>query len=221
MIKVSRQIDDPRLVLGIVEVEHGTVRNASAQLQEHANALAAQFLLEDYELPEAKRRAVRDLLKLGGFSPTGRNKPAHEFLIRDIRERGGFNFINNVVDVNNVISLESLLPISIFDVDKLEGDVVVRLGQPGERYVFNPSGQELDVKQCIVCARNGGDRAPVGTPVKDSMATKVFDGATHFLGVIYGTSALHSTYAMLGHIQRFGELLADETDGQLVQVVMG
>ncbi len=220
MIKVAKQINDPRLVLGLVEVEHGTVTGSSPMLQERAADLAAKILADDWELPEAKRRVVRDLLKLGGFSPTGRNKPAHEFLIQDIQARGGFNHINNVVDVNNVISLESLLPISIFDGAKLGSDLVVRFGEPGERYIFNPSGQELDVKHCIVCARAGGDQAPVGTPVKDSMATKVFEGATHFVAVIYGASDLHSTYAMLGHIQRFGELLAGETGGRMLQAVM-
>jgi DNA/RNA-binding domain of Phe-tRNA-synthetase-like protein len=217
MIRVTKQITDARLVLGVVEVNRGAVRDCSPALRERAAKLAEQFLAEGYELPEPKRRAVRDLLKLGGFSPTGRNKPAHEFLIQDIRARGGFNHINNVVDVNNVISLESLLPISIFDVAKLGAGLVVRLGQPGERYVFNPSGQELDVEECIVCARAEGDLAPVGTPVKDCLATKIFDGAEHYVAVMYGSADLHSTYAMLGHIQRFGELLASETGGQLVQ----
>jgi DNA/RNA-binding domain of Phe-tRNA-synthetase-like protein len=217
MVHVVKQLDDPRLVLGVVEVSRGAVRDSSQALIERAAVLAGQFLVEDYEVPELKRRAVRDLLKLGGFSPTGRNKPAHEFLIQDLRQRGAFNHINNVVDVNNVISLESLLPISIFDVDKLGGDLVVRLGEPGEHYVFNPSGQELDVKHCIVCARAGGDGAPVGTPVKDSLETKVFPGATHFLAVVYGTNDIYSTYAMLGYLQRFADLLASETGGQMLQ----
>jgi DNA/RNA-binding domain of Phe-tRNA-synthetase-like protein len=217
MTKVSKQIDDPRLVLGVVEVDRGMVRDCSPALAERAADLAAQLLAEGYELPETKRRAVRDLLKLGGFSPTGRNKPAHEFLINDIQARGSFNHINNVVDANNVISLESLLPISIFDVDKLGADITVRIGAEGESYVFNPSGQVLDVKHCIVCARAGGDGAPVGTPVKDSLETKIFPGAAHFLAVMYSTSDIYSTYALLGHIQRFAELLSAETGGHILQ----
>lgn len=217
MVRVYKQISDPLLLLGVVEITGGRVKEASPELKERAAQLAAQVCTEGWELPEAKRKAVRDLLKLGGFSPTGRNKPAHEFLIKDIQERGGFNHINNVVDANNFISLDSLLPISIFDAGKLSGDVSVRFGGEGERYVFNPAGQELDVKKCIVCAHGEGAGQPCGTPVKDSMATKVFDGATGFLGIMYGSSDLHSTYAMLGHIQRFADMLAEETGGQAIQ----
>jgi hypothetical protein len=225
-VEIIRLIDDPRLLLGIAEVHCGEVREAGVALREQAAALAARMALPAYEIPEERRRAVRQLLKLGGFSPTGRNRPSHELLLNDLKERGEFHHINNIVDVNNVLSLEALLPISIFDVDKLGGQCSVRVGREGEGYVFNQSGQWLDVKRCIVCCRLVGpdsapaviaDGEPVGTPVKDSMATKIFEGASRYLGVIYGTTEGWSMAEMQAHTQRFAELLASESGGSIVR----
>ena len=171
----------------------------------------------DYEIPEDKRGAIRQLLKIGGFSASGRNRPAHELLVRDIKERGSFHHINNIVDVNNVISLVSLLPISIFDGAKLKDTITVRIGKPEEGYVFNQSEQWLDVKRCITCCNGEPPGEPIGTPVKDSMATKIFEGATHYVGVIYGTTAGWSAEELAAVTQRFADLLASESGGEIVQ----
>jgi DNA/RNA-binding domain of Phe-tRNA-synthetase-like protein len=218
-LEVIRQIDDAKLALGLVEVRGGILRASSPALMARAAELAER-IVSGWEIPEATRTLVRQALKSGGFSPTGRNRPAQEFLVNDIRERGEFNFICNVVDANNVCSLESMLPISIFDAEKLEGRLTIRIGAEGEGYVFNPAGHVLDVKRCVVCCRGAGAGEPCGTPVKDSMATKVFDGATHFAGVIYGATELYGSAAFAALTQGFAELIASETGGEVDQAVI-
>jgi DNA/RNA-binding domain of Phe-tRNA-synthetase-like protein len=218
VITVLNQIDDPRLTIAIVEVSRGKVGEASEQLKQEAAAVSMPLLDPAYELPEATRVAVRGALKAGGFSPTGRSKPASEYLLGDLRERGSFNHISGPVDVNNVVSLETMLPISLLDGDKVGGTATIRIGAEGEGYVFNPSGQWLDVKRCIVVC--GADGAPLGTPVKDSMAGKVFDGCTHFLGVIYGASGLYTRDELQDIAQRMADLLARETGGEVVQATV-
>src|SRR5438046_7645082 len=63
------------------------------------------------------REAVRALLRHGGFKPTGRSKPASEYLIKAVRD-GQLSPINLAVDVCNVVSLHSGLPISVIDMDR-------------------------------------------------------------------------------------------------------
>lgn len=220
-IELIRRIEDPRLKLGIVEVSGGTVRESSAALKSQAAELAAIMGVAGYEIPEVQRRAVRDMLRLGGFSPTGRNRPAHELLVNDMKERGEFHHINNVADVNNVVSLETLLPISIFDCAKLVPPVIVRIAVEGEGYIFNQSGQYMDLKRCIVCCHRppgaGEGGVPIGSPVKDSMETKIFEGAAEFLGVIYFPAATMPANEMEAATQRFAGLLAEETGGSIVR----
>ena len=216
-IEIIKLIDDPRLRLGVIEITGGTVEPASQELRQTGAGLAARIGAADYEIPEDQRRAVRQLLKIGGFSPSGRNRPAHELLVRDIKERGSFHHINNIVDVNNVISLVSLLPISIFDGAKLKNTLTVRIGKPEEGYVFNQSGQWLDVKKCIACCNGDPPGEPIGTPVKDSMVTKIFEGASHYVGIIYGSTDGCSDEELAAVTQRFGELLASESGGEIAQ----
>src|ERR1043166_8867784 len=58
------------------------------------------------------REAVRALLRHGGFKPAGRSKPASEYLVRAVSD-GSLTSINAAVDVCNIVSLHSGLPISV------------------------------------------------------------------------------------------------------------
>src|SRR6266849_751897 len=49
---------------------------------------------------DAVRGAVRDVLRAFGYKPTGRGKPASEYLIRAVAERA-LASINLAVDMNN------------------------------------------------------------------------------------------------------------------------
>ena len=60
--------------------------------------------------PDDVKAAVRDLLRHGGFKPSGRSKPASEYLVK-AAERGVMGSINPAVDCCNVASLWSGLPI--------------------------------------------------------------------------------------------------------------
>ena len=86
------------------------------------------------------RAAVRDLLRLGGFKPTGRSKPASEYLIRASAD-GALGSINLAVDVCNIVSLHSGLPISVVDLSRASAPFRLGVAAPDTRYVFNASGQ--------------------------------------------------------------------------------
>ena len=136
----------------------------------------------------AIRAAIRDVLRVGGYKPSGRGKPASEFLHAVACEQG-LPVVNNLVDINNLVSLWTALPISMFDADKLGTPVVIRFGRPGERYVFNVSGQSMDVSGIPVLCRALSDE-PVGNAVKDSMLAKVGPETRNVLAIVYGSSKL-------------------------------
>src|SRR5436309_4330894 len=89
---------------------------------------------------ESVNDAVRALLRYGGFKPTGRSKPASEYLLKAVRG-GALSPINLAVDVCNVVSLHSGLPVSVVDLDRARPPLGVGLAPPGASYVFNASGQ--------------------------------------------------------------------------------
>lgn len=135
---------------------------------------------------EAVKTAVRDLLRHAGFKPSGRSKPASEYLAAAFAEQR-FPRINAVVDACNAVSLWSGLPISLVDADRLSGPLAIRAAPAGTSYVFNPSGQVIDASG-LLCLYDG--EGPSGTPVKDAQRTKTHDGSRRALSIVWGTRAL-------------------------------
>lgn len=135
---------------------------------------------------EAIKAAVRNLLRLGGFKPTGRSKPASEYLEKAFQE-GYLNPINAAVDVCNAVSLHSGLPISVIDLDLAQAPYEVKIVPEKVSYVFNPSGQELDL-QGLVCFWDA--QGPCGSPVKDSQRTKTHAETRRTLVLIWGSQEI-------------------------------
>ena len=182
-ITIHHRIPRDDIALGLVRVEGVVVGPASVDLSEelelwieHRNG--GTLVREEEEL----RKASRDMLRNGSYKPTGRGKPASEYLMRAAGE-GNFPRINGPVDANNLVSLKYCLPISVWDLELAQADgFEFRLGQTKESYVFNTAGQELDLTD-LVCG--GADSRPMVTPIKDSLATKLRAESVHIAGCIY------------------------------------
>lgn len=157
---------------------------------------------------EKRTKAVRELLRHGKYRPTGRAKPASEYLLGAARE-DRFPRIGTLVDAANLVSLDTLLPISLIDLDRAGTEkFAVRRGREGESYVFNAGGQEIDLTDLLLTAALPDDR-PLANPVKDSMSTKLGPDAKDVLAVIYAPAALageaaFASRALAGALARFG-----------------
>jgi len=135
---------------------------------------------------DAVRKAVRDLLRHGGYKPTGRGKPASEYLL-GVAAEGPLATINVAVDACNAVSLHSGLPISVVDLDRTRGALSIRVAEPGSTYVFNASGQTIDLGGLLcLCDEDG----PCANAVKDAQRTKTHAGTRRTLSIVWGTNAL-------------------------------
>jgi DNA/RNA-binding domain of Phe-tRNA-synthetase-like protein len=131
-----------------------------------------------------RRAAVRNMLRHGSFKPAGRSKPASEYLLAAAALE--FPLVNGPVDVNNAVSLQWGYPASVFDATRSGWDLLLRRGMTGERYVFNASGQTIELEDLLcICRKVDGAWAPCGNPVKDSMATKTSPATTQVVAVVF------------------------------------
>ena len=87
---------------------------------------------------------------------------------------------------------------------------MIRLGRHDESYVFNASGQELDCEDLIVVCDESG---PIGSPIKDSQATKLFPGATEILYVVYANRFYTPPDDLLAVASELGSVLAEDCPG--------
>jgi DNA/RNA-binding domain of Phe-tRNA-synthetase-like protein len=149
-----------------------------------------QLLSLDADAPlqssDEVRLAVRDLLRHGGFKPTGRNKPASEYLIKAAND-GLLSTINLAVDACNAVSLHSGLPISVVDIDRAHEPFRVEVAPPESEYVFNNAGQVIRLDGLLYLFDTDG---PCGNAVKDSQRMKTGPETRRTLTLIWGTTAL-------------------------------
>ena len=132
------------------------------------------------------REEVRKLLRHAGFKPTGRSKPASEYLLNAARD-GRLMPINFAVDVCNAVSLHSGLPISVVDLDRAREPFRVAVAPAGASYIFNASGQSMDLAGLLCLFDADG---PCANAVKDAQRTKTGPETRRTLSLIWGTIAL-------------------------------
>ena len=208
MIPIAFELELPDLLLGVVESRSVPTGPADPALDaEIIAALTAMASRKPGTETDPVKTAVRNLLRVGGYKPAGRGKPASEYLAQSA-ERGEFPRISHIVDALNLVSLESRLPISLLDADRvMDGTdaLVVRFGRAGESYVFNSAGHEINIEGLVSVARHNGPA--VGNPVKDSMMAKTTDDTTHSIAFIWGSRRILDPAAMQQVCQRLGNLL--------------
>jgi len=206
-------IDHPDLLVGLGVVEGLDVGPSGGDLLAWFEAKLATV----QDPPDENRVAIRQLLKKGGFKATGRNKPASEYLA-EARRAGTFPRIYDVVDVINAISLETGWPISVLDLDRAlphspQGALEIRFGRPGESYVFNTSGQVIDIAGLLGVA--AADGPMLGNPVKDSMLSKVQPGTRRVAAVMYSSRAISNP----DHMRHVCQVFVNRLGGGRVMVL--
>ena len=180
----------PLLRVGLFtsEFPHGL---AAAPTPEWLAALRSLAADTPVQRDEEARETIRRTLRHGGYKPTGRGKPSSEYLVRAVGE-GALGAINLAVDACNVVSLASGLPISVVDLALARAPFRIALAEMGTSYVFNASGQTIDVGglPCLFDAEG-----PCANAVKDAQRTKTTPGTTRTLSVVWGALGLETRLA--------------------------
>ena len=123
---------------------------------------------------------VRSMYRRTGLDPTKR-RPSSEALLRRILKGESLPRINNVVDVCNWCSLEFQLPYGLYDLDRIEGDVELRLGLEEEAYEgIRKDDVHVGGRLTLVDAQG-----PFGNPTSDSARTMVTEAARRVLMVVF------------------------------------
>jgi len=195
----------PNLVLGVVLSKIQVTKNSPQlwkEIDKRIRELQSNLTLASlYDIPQIK--ALRDAYRALGKDPT-RYRGSQEALVRRILQGKGLYQINTIVDINNLISLETLHPVGSYDVDNLKPPVVFRIGKPGESY--KGIGKEIvNIADLPVFVDQKG---PFGSPTSDSERTMItldtekvmiviisFTGQEHLKGQLQRTTNLLCNYA--------------------------
>ncbi len=200
----------PGITLGVVRGTGLHSRPSDPRLDGLVNGLCRdlekEFAVGDIAaLPEIA--ATRQLLRAAGIDPT-KHRPSNEALLRRVAQQRGLYRLDTIVDANNYCSLKFRLPFGTYDQARLEGDLVFRVGRPGEEY-SGIGGVPTKAEGRPVLA----DAAKiVGGPILDSDATKITSIATDILSVCYGPPGVASAVVQSA-CEALAKLLTDINGG--------
>jgi DNA/RNA-binding domain of Phe-tRNA-synthetase-like protein len=122
----------------------------------------------------------RQIFKQTGKDPN-RYRHSAEALYRRIKKQNYLQTVHSAIDLNNFFSLQYEVPIGLYDVDKLNGDIEFKIGSEEESYA-GLNGRTNSLEHLIVTTDSSG---PFGSPFVDSERTAVTNETKNALQVIY------------------------------------
>ncbi|OLQ51215.1 hypothetical protein BHT94_20840 [Bacillus licheniformis] len=169
--------------LGVITYKVNELNQSQDAFKEKFMSLKKQ-LSEYYltkKIAEQKEiKAWRVLLKQMGVDYS-RYRPSAEALIkRTISDKPLF-WVNVAVDINNYLSVEHAIPMGIYDLDKIKGNIVYDLGSEDARYEAL-NGREVSFKGKPNLSDEIGS---FGSPLVDSQRTKVTNDSKNLLHILY------------------------------------
>lgn len=117
--------------------------------------------------------------------------PAVEGLLTRGILKGRFPKVNSVVDAANIVSIKHLVPIGLFDFDKIRGSVELTLAALGDQFI--PIGKDKPVKLSPgtpVLKDIEGTFSAVGS--RDSQRTSITVGTRNVLAFSWGIEGIDS-----------------------------
>ena len=152
-------------------------------------------------------RGSRVVYKAFGRNP-GRYRVSSEALLRRVRRGDDLYHINSVVDVNNLVSIESGLSVGSYDLAHTQGTITLRKAENGEGYTG--IGKDfLDMENMLVLADEGGI---FGSSMSDSTRAMVTEQTKDVLVVIYCFENDIDLQALLEKAQAAFQKFADVQD---------
>lgn len=157
------------------------------------------------EIPGIK--GSRAAYKAFGRNP-GRYRVSSEALIRRVRRGDKLYHVNSVVDVNNLISVESGLSVGSYDLAHIHGAITLRKAEKGEGYTG--IGKDfLDLENLLVLSDDDGI---FGCSMSDSTRAMVTMDTKDILVVIYCFENDIDLQALLNNAKEAFQKFADSQD---------
>jgi DNA/RNA-binding domain of Phe-tRNA-synthetase-like protein len=175
--------DLPDVKLGVLEADGLQVLPAGENLARLMDDVCARKLGEFSveTLAEAEPlRAVRAMFRAWGMDPS-KYRPSSEALLRRVVQGKGLYRVSNVVDIGNLVSIETGWPLGCYDRSRVHAPVVFRHGALGERYEgIGKRTWHLEGRPVLADAHG-----PFGSPISDSTRTMITPSARDVLITMY------------------------------------
>lgn len=167
-----------------------------------------------YVLDDIKKNSIiaatRNAYKQFGKDPN-RYRPSAEALCRRIVRNLPLYKISTLVDIINLVSIQTGYSIGGFDADKIQGNIILGIGKKDEPYMGIGKGI-LNIEGLPVYRDNQGG---IGTPTSDNERTKINLETTYLLVIFNGYNGGDGLQEALIFMQK---LITDFASAKNVQI---
>ncbi|MGL4337563.1 MAG: B3/B4 domain-containing protein, partial [Turicibacter sp.] len=105
-----------------------------------------------------------------------RYRLATESLLRRLIKGNGLYFVNNAVDLGNILSAQTQRSVAVLDADQVQGDVLIRIA--GDEPYEGIGRGAINIENIPVYC---DDISPFGSPTSDTLRTAITDQTTKVL----------------------------------------
>ncbi|GAK56602.1 hypothetical protein U27_03564 [Candidatus Vecturithrix granuli] len=208
---VSTNLPAQAAVIRIDDVHVDTEQTAFQRLSECAASYQKRYAGRTIGEVEGVQ-AARQLFHAIGVDPTKR-RPSSEALLQRALKGKELHSVNSLVDVGNWCSLDFLLPIGIYDAEKIQGNVTIRTGTPADEYPAL-NNRTISLHNRYVLADENG---AFGSPMTDSQRTAV-DLNTHAAALVLYAPEDYDPDKLKEQAELFAQRVLDLCGGSLVSL---
>lgn len=177
------QTQVPNFKLGVIKYENIQVGDSPQMLKGRLRLFqeSLYFDLEEKSLNEFPGiKEWKKVFKDAGTDPN-RYRPSVEAMFRRIKKQNYLGSINSAADINNFFSLQYQVPIGIYDLDKLKGNIEIKIGAEQDEYT-GINGRVINMDKKILSRDELG---AFGSPYVDSERTAVTTETTSAIQFVY------------------------------------
>ena len=197
-ISIDNQLKNiaPNLALGVLNAtvtfskhDNDLWKEINSKIDEIALNMNMDMI---YNIPEFE--ALRYTYRKLGKDPT-RYRGSAEALVRRILQKKDLYKVNTIVDINNLISLETLRPVGSYNLTKIGSSIVFRIGRKDESY----EGIGKDIVNISNLPVFADEIGAFGSPTSDSVRSMITQDTTKVMMIIISFTGSSSLQSQLKH----------------------
>ena len=219
LVRVSEEAKRLGIFVAFTEVHDVKTEKENKGIEEELRRVEEKYKSED---PESLKnnpvvRAYRDFYWKIGIDPT-KIRPSGEALRRRVARNAKLPRINSVVDAGNIVSTETLVPIGLYDIDKIKGNPMIVLSKGNEVFygIGKQEPEKLEPNIPIMVDEEG--KVMHIYPHRDSVLTSITLDTKNVLIVAAGVPGVEKSLVM-NAAKMVAELLVKYANGKWDMVV--
>ena len=207
-VKISDKIKEvcPNVILGCIQANvkvEASSESLLKEIDEYCEDINKKISLEDIA-SLTRIKDAREVYKKLGKAPS-KYRVSSEALMRRILQKKGIYKINNIVEINNLISLKSNFAVGSYNVENIQSPICLTVGEEGEKY--KGIGKDLiNIGNLPVLSDS---LSTFGSPTSDSERAMITNEVNEIIMFIYSFSGKAEVDRYLNYakelLQKYGE----------------